>query len=203
MRFLIAIVTCEARRAWADAQRNTWARDCRHDVRFFLARQDREALPDEIFLECGDGYASLQEKVREVSRWAVRGAYQLMLKVDDDVVVFPTRFIFPQGHYTGWKQDPCQGPYCAGLAYWLSRDAMQVMSEATLEKTSVNAPAPEDRWTGKTLYAAGIQPEQAPPRTIQWVGRQRPLPQNVHALLSSCYAAGEFQPHEFKTAYRY
>jgi hypothetical protein len=209
VRFLVAVITCEARRAYAEAQRASWVKDCRYDLRFFLARQDRAPLDDEVFVDAGDGYEALPAKVREMSRWADRQGYEILLKIDDDVILYPTRLVFPQGHYTGWRQEPHSANWCSGLAYWLSRDAMRVMSQAELPETSVAVPAPEDRWTGANLLAAGIRAEQAPPRAIQWVGQRRPntpwhrtLPQNVEALLAGCYAAGEFLPEEFPKYYR-
>lgn len=208
MKFLIAVITCENRKAWADAQRATWVKDCRHDLRFFLARQPRDPLADEVFLDCGDEYKDLCEKMREVSRWTVAAGYDLMMKVDDDVIVWPTRLEFPQGHYTGWKQEPETANWCSGMTYWLSRDAMKVVSESELPETSVAVPAPEDRWTGSMLKTAGIRAERAPARKIQWVGQRRhagsrPLPVNLRAILSGAYAAGEFMPHEFEQAYQY
>lgn len=204
MKVLIAVVTCEARRRQADAQRATWVKDSNYDVRFFLARQARPALADEVFVDAGDGYADLPAKVREVNRWA-EGRYDLMLKTDDDTVMFPGRVILPQGHYTGWKQDPCQGTYCAGLAYWLSRDAMRVIAQSPLTDDVA-----EDRWTGKMLTAAGMIAEQAPVRSIQWVGQRReankalrPLPVNIQAILGSCYIAGEFTAEELPKVYVY
>lgn len=208
MNFLIAVITCEARREWADAQRETWVKDCKHDVRFFLARQTRDPLADEVFVDCGDGYEQLCAKVREMNRWALASGYDLLLKVDDDVIVFPTRLVFPQGHYVGWKQEPEKANWCSGLTYWLSRDCMKVMSEAELPETSIAVPAPEDRWTGGELMKAGIRAQRAPSGSIQWIGQRRhfggrPLPPNLRARLCRAYAAGEFMPHEFREAYRY
>jgi hypothetical protein len=177
-------------------------------VRFFLAEQPREPLADEVFLPCRDSYEFLCEKMREINRWAHAAGYQLMLKVDDDVIVFPTRLIFPQGHYVGWKQEPEKANWCSGMTYWLSRDCMKVMSEAELPETSVACPAPEDRWTGGELKKAGILAQRAPSGAIKWIGQRRhfggrPLPPNLRALIGRAYAAGEFMPHEFKEAYRY
>jgi hypothetical protein len=205
---LLAIVTCEARKEWANAQRDTWVKDCRHDVRFFLARQPRDPLADEVFVDSGDGYEALAAKVREVSRYAHAAGYQTLLKLDDDTICWPTRLVLPQAHYVGWKQEPESGNWCSGMAYWLSRDCMKVISEAELPATSVAVPAPEDRWTGGELKKAGIVAQRAPQGSIQWIGQRRhfggrPLPANLRAQLSRAYAAGEFMPHEFVQAYRY
>jgi hypothetical protein len=197
---LFAIVTCEARKDQADAQRETWVKDViRADVRFFLAKQDRPALPDEVFLDVDDGYASLPAKVREISRWADKQGYLRLLKLDDDVVLFPGRMIEPQGHYAGWKQEPASDNWCSGLAYWLSRDAMRAVAQAEL--TDVTA---EDRWTGKALRAAGFTVESA--QGIQWFGSsalRRELPPNWRGRMCSAFVAGEFNPKELKQVYVY
>src|ERR1700676_1349541 len=49
-RAFIGVVTCEKRREYADMQRQTWVKDCGCEVKFFLARQAREALPEENFI---------------------------------------------------------------------------------------------------------------------------------------------------------
>lgn len=205
MKVLIAVVTCETRRAQADAQRATWVPYSNFDVRFFLARQSREPLADEVFLECGDGYQDLPAKVREVNRWADAARYELMLKTDDDTVMFPGRVILPQSHYTGWRQEPCQGSYCAGLAYWVSRDCIRTVAAAELTDDLA-----EDRWVGKVLTSAGFRAENVPARSIQWVGQRRdsnkslrPLPANIKAILGSCYLAGEFTAEELPRVYVY
>ncbi len=207
-RFLVGIVSCEARRAYVEAQRASWVKDCKHDLRVFMAKQDRPPLADEVFLDCDDSYAGLAEKVQEMCRWSYLAGYQLLLKIDDDVILFPTRLIFPQGHYTGWKQEPASANWCSGMAYWLSRDCMRLVGDAKLPETSVGAPAPEDRWVGSVLKEAGIVAQAAPHRAIQWIGQRRhfggrPLPANLKAQLSGCYAAGEFMPHEFEQAYQW
>lgn len=202
---LIAIVTCEKRKLQADAQRQTWVKDANHDVRFFLAEQSRPALPDEVFLPCGDGYNDLPGKVREVNRWALARNYKLMLKTDDDTVMFSGRVILPQGHYTGWVQEPCQGSYCAGVAYWESRDCMRTIANAELTEDFA-----EDRWVGKMLTAAGFRAEMVVHGGIQWIGQRReankslrPLPQNIRAILGRCYIAGEFTAEELPRVYVY
>jgi len=196
---LYAVVTCEARRAHADAQRSTWTKDVTTaDVRFFLARQNREPLADEVFLDVDDGYDGLAAKVREVCRWTVARGYTRMLKLDDDVVLFPGRVINPlAADYAGWKQEPAFYNYCSGLAYWLSRKAMMVLACAEL-----TAETAEDRWVGTTLHNAGIRAESC--LKIQWFGKissRKDLPGNTRARLSSCWVAGEFAPHELKHVY--
>lgn len=200
MKILVAVTTCEARRHQADAQRATWVPDSNHDVRFFLAAQERDPLADEVFLPCSDGYEDLPAKVKAMCGWAVKEGFDLCLKIDDDICMWPTRIVIPQGHYTGWKQEPDGYNYCSGLAYWLSRDAMKIVAEAPLTEMQY-----EDRWVGQTLKEAGIRAEQQPGRGIQWVGNvsKRPLPPNYRAILSNAYVAGEFTAEELPLVYRY
>jgi hypothetical protein len=199
-KLLIAIASCESRKDQADAQRESWVKDVSTaDVKFFLGRQEREPLSDEIFLDVGDDYASLPAKVREISRWALANDYRALIKVDDDVIVFPTRIIEPKADYAGWKQEPASANYCAGMCYWLSRKAMAVMADAEL-----TGDIAEDRWTGKTLLAAGIHAQPWP--KIQWFGKitsRKELPSNTRARLSSSFVAGEFRPQELREMYRY
>lgn len=196
---LVAIATCEARTAFTAAQRATWVKDCGWaDVRFFLAAQLREPLADEIFLDVGDDYKSLPAKVREISRWASKQNYLQTLKLDDDVVMWPTRVVFPQGHYTGWIQEPTPGfaKHCSGLAYWLSADCMKTLAEAEIGEETA-----EDRWTGQVLWKAGFRPNPIERGGLQWVGRRRPLAVNIKAIVSRAYVAGEFTPEEMATIY--
>lgn len=201
MSILIAVVGCEARKAQMDAQRRTWVPDAIRagfDVRFFLARQEREALPDEVFLDVCDNYQSLPAKVREVSRWAVsEGRYLQMLKTDDDVVIFPTRIIKPQVHYAGWKQEPESKNWCSGIAYWLSLYAMRQVACAELTEQTA-----EDRWTGEVMKNAGLKVNG-----VQGIGMVRPkaqpLPVNIVAKLGHFYAAGEFTAAEMPQVYKW
>jgi hypothetical protein len=199
-KLLIAIVTCENRKEQTQSQRDTWVKDVMTgDVKFFLGKQDREPLDGEIFLDVGDDYASLPAKVREVSRWARANDYRALVKLDDDVVFFPTRMIEPKADYAGWKQEPVSANYVAGMCYWLSRRAIEVMAQAEL----TDEPS-EDRWTGKVLLEAGIRAEVWP--KIQWFGKiksRNQLPLNTHARLSSSFVAGEFNPSELREMYRF
>jgi hypothetical protein len=200
---LYAIVTCGKRKDHADAQRETWVKDVMTaDVRFFLATQDREPLPDEVFLDVGDGYDALPTKVRAVNRWAIGEGYDRMLKLDDDVVVFPGRVINPTGSYAGWKQEPAgvKEGHCAGMAYWLTADLMQVLAQAEIPRDEMA----EDRWVGRTLHAAEVRPQTC--HGIQWFGKissRTQLPFNWRARISSCWVAAEFSPQELRHVYIY
>jgi len=100
MRKLIAIKTCRVKRAWADAQRQTWVRDVvgkgYADVRFFMgawdARIKSAACGDEVFLDVPDDYAGIPLKVRAICDWAVEHNYDQVSLCDDDVYVVPERY---------------------------------------------------------------------------------------------------------------
>lgn len=203
MSALIAVITCQGRLPYADAQRASWVQavGARADVRFFLARQDREPLADEVFLDVDDGYNALPEKVRAACRWAVGEKYQRMLKTDDDVVIWPNRMAGPTGHYSGWKQEPESDNWCSGLGYWLgSSVAIQAVANAELTEQ-----AAEDRWAGKALLKEGLRAQRM--TGIQWLGKRNrlnrvPLPNNWLAICTNAWIAGEFLPDEIEQAYR-
>ena len=207
-RILIGVMACDKRREQTAAQRETWLKDVvGADVMFFLGRQDRDPLPDEVFLDVLDDYDSLPAKARAISRWTLeQSCYDWLLKLDDDTVLFPGRMPDPRlsgkrwPDYSGWKQSP-QGShsFCAGMAYWLSRRAMSVIAQAEFNEETA-----EDRWTGKALLDAGIRAESCP--KIQWFGKvasRGDLPGNTKARLSSSWVAGEFSAKELRHAYFY
>jgi hypothetical protein len=150
-------------------------------------------------LQVYDHYEALPEKVQAVCQWAIQHDYEQMLKLDDDTLVWPTRVLRPAGNYVGWVQEPAADNWCAGMAYWLRRPAMEAILRARVDVQSTA----EDRWVGKVLKQEGIRAERDRPGVIQWVGRARPLPQNVAAILSSAYVAGEFTPEEMPKFYVY
>jgi hypothetical protein len=192
MTVLVAVVGCESRKDQMEAQRSTWVKDSLVDVKFFLAKQDRRPLPDEVFLDVGDGYEDLPAKVRGVHRWVWHHGYEYLLKLDDDVVLFSHRLREPRGDYLGWKQESVTDSYCAGVACWFSRRSMGVLADAELFGTA------EDLWAGRTLNQAGIFAEDVP-GMVQWFGkvgfRQR-QPRDWHALV-----AAEFEAMEMAEVY--
>ena len=158
MKLLLAIVTCEKFKARADAQRATWVPLVKGaDVRFFLAKQEREPLPDEVFLDgCPDDYHSLPLKVRLMLQWALANGYQKVCKLDDDTCVHPQRMLaaLPTNSYTGFVNQTPPKPWCSGFAYWLDERAMKIVANAEIP----TGEWAEDRWVGSVLHDAGIQP---------------------------------------------
>src|ERR1035437_8924674 len=156
-KILIAVVTCQKHGAKADMLRKGWVSEVKGaDCRFFLARQDRERLPDEVFLDCPDGYESLCYKTREMSRWALRQGYTNVFKVDDDVDVFPDRLMaaVPDRDYVGFLNNMPPRPWCSGFAYWLTQRAISIVAESEIPEGETA----EDRFVGGVLFDAGIKP---------------------------------------------
>lgn len=152
---LIAVVTCRARRAQADAQRRTWAAG-RDDAKFFVGNHGL-ANDNEVWLPVDDGYDDLPAKVQAMCRWALENQYDSVLKVDDDVYLVPGRlpdYTIYQFDYVGNFRDANGGyphRYASGFCYWLSRKSMEIVASAELGDTM------EDRWVGQLLGAARVR----------------------------------------------
>jgi hypothetical protein len=162
-KILIAVVTCGAEKfaARAAAQRETWVKDVkgRADVRYFLARQAREPLEDEVFLDCDDSYKALPYKVRAMLVWALANGYTLVFKTDDDCYVRVDNLLLdpPRAHYVGHLNDT-PPVWISGLGYWLSHKAMKIAAFATIPGDEWA----EDRWMGGVMRGAGIEPVDDP-----------------------------------------
>jgi hypothetical protein len=194
-RVLIAIVSCHAYRARADAQRATWVSDVQGaDVRVFLGGGLAERT-DEVILDVGDGYGQLPAKTQSLCRWALEQGYDHVLKCDDDAYVRPERLLasgFEQHDYTGRVRGPSgifPAPYCSGFSYWLSAQAMRVVADAPH-----NGDEAEDRFVANTLLEHGIHPFHDCRYAVVSSGRnarsftEPPLPGN--SVISAC----EFEP---------
>ena len=53
----------------------------------------REALPDEVFLECGDNYTQNPQKMKAIIRYALDNEYDMLLRIDDDTFLWPERLL--------------------------------------------------------------------------------------------------------------
>jgi hypothetical protein len=156
MKTLIAIVTCHTRQDWADMVRKTWVRLVPNtvDVRFFVGRSTKHlSSPDTINLDCSDAYDGLPNKVQEIIRWALANDYDFMLKCDDDVVIHPEHLLasdYSQFDFTGHQcAEDNQVPW--GFNYWLSKKAMQIMSEQVLPQGNN-----DEAWVSHTLNRHGL-----------------------------------------------
>ena len=114
--------------------------------------------PDEIVLDCDDGYAGLPQKVRLAFAWALENGYDLCFKCDDDTYVCPERLMrhMPvRHHWCGRLRGPSgnwRHPYTSGFGYWLSATAMRHrVHDAQPEDVA------EDRVTGTIMAEAGIR----------------------------------------------
>lgn len=157
MKTLIAIVNCHSRQEYADAIRSTWLPLVQEaDAFFFRGRgATRVPLPDEVWLDCGDGYESLPEKVKAICQWALERGYDFVFKLDDDVVILPRKFLATGyeaydfvGHRNSSKEDPVP-PY--GFCYGLSKKAMQIVSVAELPITNY-----DEGWVRTQLFKHSI-----------------------------------------------
>lgn len=158
MKPLIAVVTCEKFKSRASIQRVLWVPQVadRADVRFFLAKQERGPLPDEVFLDCPDDYNSLPLKVKLMFTWALANGYTKTLKLDDDTLLLPDRLLadIPPQDYAGYLNATPPKHWCSGFCYWLSERAMRIVTAAAIPENEWA----EDRWVGGVLHDHGIKP---------------------------------------------
>ena len=172
MRRLIAVPTCWSYvyPSWdqaghssrsdslrANAIRETWLKDVngRIDVRFFFGHgAERAPQADEVFLDCGDDYYSLPAKVQGMFDWALRRGYSDVLKLDDDVYVYVDRLLaaFEPSVYRGYEVECASGKYASGTAYWLCREAMQMVVDTPWNP----ADWAEDKRAGRILAQHGV-----------------------------------------------
>ena len=203
-RVLIAVTSCHAFRDRADAVRSTWGQEvpgAGADIRYFLGRGTAER-PDEILLECDDGYHHLSAKTQLIRRWAVEHGYDWLWKIDDDTYVRPERLLAthyaPYVHYVGRLRGPSgnyPGPYLSGFCYGLDRKALEALAPIDWP---LNGDFSEDRWTGNKLLALGITPHLESNFIVQASkacainGREAPLAGN--SVIASCeYSPAQMQ----------
>jgi hypothetical protein len=140
VKVLFAIVSCHSREQFADLIRNTWLPEVPQDldVKFFRGRgATREHMADEVFLDCGDAYLDLPEKVQAIVKWAYEQGYDYVAKCDDDVVVKPKEWYtgFLRTDFSGWQDPGCKlgeirTPW--GFFYVLNRRCMELVVNAPL-----------------------------------------------------------------------
>ena len=145
----------------ADAQRNTWYKHFgkyqdQLDIRFFYGQgAHRDPNPDEVFLDCLDGYYDLPEKIKAMFQWVLDNGNPYALKLDDDIYFRASNFLknFQPHDYCGYELEAAIGKYASGAAYCVSRKAMQLVVDAPWQ-TGFNSA--EDQWTGEVLKRNGI-----------------------------------------------
>lgn len=186
----MAIVSCHARQEFSDAIRNTWL-PCAPkelDVKFFRGRgATREALSDEVFLDCGDAYLDLPEKVKAIVAWAHTNGYDYVAKCDDDVVVKPKEWYagFRREDFSGWQDPGCKEgeirtPW--GFFYVLSRRSMEIVVNSALPGRPGALHRYEhgndEAWVSTVLHYSGIF-LSSDPRYFLYMG-QKPTPGQGH-----------------------
>lgn len=160
---LIAVLSCERDRALNEALRQTCYRGENYS-RFFVGYP--ATLPDEVTVDCPDGYENLAGKTREMARWALAQGYDLVFKTDADTYVDVPRLMravmeppLAGADYVGMYKGGL-GDYAKGLGYWVSRRSLEIIAELPLEYSEdVHNPGEflaEDRWVGHWLMSRGI-----------------------------------------------
>lgn len=200
---LVAVVSCHSRPAYRAAQRRTWAQHLKADVRFFVGDSGRvsQGLPDEVDLLVDDSYDGLSQKTHAIARWALDRGYEAVFKVNDDVMIFPSRFQMPvpEADYAGWVWD--EGTWIQGHAYWMRRRALEILCDQPVPP--VASTQVEDRWVGKVLVGAGVKAWSDP--GIGCVRRpQSSTPFHLGEMMTATdpyYAAAEFRPEELEAIY--
>ena len=158
-------MACHQKRAWADAQRQTWEKDIvgkgYADVKFFygapVVLSDVMPKSDEVWLDVDDSYAGIPLKVQGICKYAVRHCYDYVAKCDDDVYIAPERFpALPlTADYIGRFRSPYGSVYpssfASGFFYWLSSRAAQIVAE-----TQWNGDWMDERFVATALARHGI-----------------------------------------------
>lgn len=147
MKILIAIMACHHRQDRAESQRETWVQEVvGMDYKFFYGNvTERAPKSDEVFVDCKDDYRSLPMKVKRAVEWAYENGYDYIFKTDDDVYVRPERLLtsgFDKHSYIGFS---FQEYGAVGLAYWLNRDCMKLVTQDT------PAIEQEDSWIAQLM----------------------------------------------------
>ncbi len=161
MRKLIAIMTCNAKRAWADAQRQTWVKDIVSsgyaDVKFFYGAPTYAMVDDEVWLGGDDSYAGIPLKVQGICRYAVDHCYDYVAKCDDDVYAVPGRFpsLPLTAGYIGRFRSPYGKVYpvhfASGFWYWLDNRCAKIVAD-----TPWNGDWQDERFVATALARHGI-----------------------------------------------
>lgn len=159
MKILIAITTCWAYPERAALQRKLWTHRVRGaDCKFFYGRgSKRTLLPDEIVLDCGDGYSDLTTKARAIYTWAYERNYDYVFDIDDDSYLIPERLLasdFYNYEYVGRTDANAlnkSGYASGGPGVWIGRKSLDILVAAPPTDDTV-----DDRWLGNVLREHGI-----------------------------------------------
>lgn len=157
-RILLAIVNARHRGDWRGLIRRTWLPQVPRDKAqafFFVGKgapiEDGEGV---VELPCSDAYKDLPSKVQNIARWALANQYDYMLKIDDDVVLRPEKFLnsgFEQHAFSGGINRPGHRPVTFGFCYILNKQAMGIVARNTLPMDF-----DDEKWVAFSLYTHGI-----------------------------------------------
>ena len=168
MKHLLAVVSCHTRPEFSDTIRNTWAPivPTGMDLVFFKGRGNSLLLQDEVSLDCKDTKEGLPEKVRAIFLWALENKYDLVTKLDDDVVLDPKVFskqdfsheFMGSGKTPDGTKERLAMPY--GFCYTLSKIAMQVIAAQPLPRNNSEYEHRHDHndeyWVSWCLHRIGV-----------------------------------------------
>lgn len=213
MKALLALVSCHSREDFSDAIRNTWLplapREL--DVKFFRGRgAKRPPKEDEVFLDCGDAYLDLPEKVKAIVTWAYDNGYDYVAKVDDDVVVKPKEWYegFSRADFSGWRDPGCKPGEIGtpwGFFYVMSRKSMELIKKAPLPgregSTHNYVHGNDEAWISTILHCnsvflhsdnryflyLGERPKETNPRPLRAPKRLKPpIPKPTENWFATC-----------------
>ena len=178
--------------------RETWLRDLPEgvDYKFFYGTRLRnqkqnqrtpdkvqlhEALSDEVYLDCGDGYTSNPEKMKAICAWALAHGYDYILRCDDDTFIYPVRLLatnWSEFDYVGAGTDP--NTFHPGGCMFLSRRAMELIIAGHPTTYA------DDVWIGQLMRDNRIPLANEPTMHNQWGDGYVVVPENlpIHRLSS-------------------
>jgi hypothetical protein len=151
MKTLIAVASCirDTENGYNQAIRETWKTEVPDgtDFRFFVGNIESPVnlLPDEVLLDCKDGYFDLPWKTQAILRWALENNYTHILKCDTDTYARPRKILQSNfaaydyvGHFNGLVDGvrigqpnsvygSCYPWASGGSGYWLSSRAAELV----------------------------------------------------------------------------
>lgn len=141
------------------ALRDTWLKDVEKfkshvDYKLFYgAPHDRQAEPDEVFLNVPDDYGHLPAKTIAICKYAKEHGYDYLFKADDDSLVYVDRLIRECLTATWDYAGHLNGRVCTGgPGYWLSHQAFSIIAD----KASPNFHWAEDVTVSHFLFHNNI-----------------------------------------------
>lgn len=130
-RVLIAVMTCKRDR-WMVPHHRKMLEGHGADVFFFMGEGNYDARHPEVLLSCREDYDMLIHKNAEMFKWALKGDYDYVFKIDSDTFVDVSRLLAAdlQDDWAGLMGDEGAGggkAHCTsgGVGIWLSRFAME------------------------------------------------------------------------------